>query len=133
MTYCNGTILVIEDDRNNQRVLKHYLEEFKYEVIVTNDGQEGWDLLQKLYKEVDIILLDRMMPNMDGIEFLKKIRHANFLSHIPVIMQTAVAEKKQLQEITDNNLKLFYYLIKPFDKEKLMRVINKAAENYKPT
>ena len=77
-------ILVIEDDKEIQLVLKNYLEEKGYEVQMAGDGLEGISAFHE--KEADLILLDVMLPKIDGFSVLELLRKE---SQVPVIMVTA--------------------------------------------
>ena len=76
-------VLVIEDDAAISRVLQLELEHERYEVEVARDGLSG---LEKALKEPDLVILDLMLPRMDGIEVCKRIRAK---SRVPIIMLTA--------------------------------------------
>ena len=84
-----GNILLIDD---NPKLLKDALPMYGYHTDVAEDGLLGLEYLEKHYKTTDLVLLDIMMPNMDGWETLRKIRENQFYSTIPVIMLTAVDE-----------------------------------------
>ena len=78
------TILIAEDDADIVELLKLYLENAGYHVLAAGDGVEAYDLLQ--HNDVDLALLDIMMPRMNGYELTKKIRENN---NIPIIILSA--------------------------------------------
>lgn len=124
----NHTVLVVDDEPNNLRALKIDLSEMNYNVLTAKDGQEGWQVLQDNKDEISAIMLDRMMPNMDGMQFMKKLKSTPDVSDIPVIMQTAAAEKEQVIEgITAG---VYYYLTKPYDKEIMLSILQAAIDDY---
>lgn len=123
MSY-KGTILIIDDDPNNLDILELDLEDEGYRTVKAADGVLGWKKLQEYKMNIDLILLDRMMPNMDGIEFMKKLKGDGRVSDIPVVMQTAVIQASQVEECI--GLGVNYYLAKPYQKEKLITIVNKA-------
>ncbi len=89
------------------------------DVVEAADGAEGWEKLQS--ERVDLILTDWNMPNVNGLEFLRKIRESG--SDLPVIMITTEAEKAKVIEaiqagVTD-------YLCKPFESEELREKLDK--------
>ena len=86
-----ASILVIDD---NPKFLKDALPMYGYDVEVAEDGIEGLKVLSN--KSFDLILLDVMMPNMDGWDTLKAIRKNPKTEHIPVIMITAVNEDQKV-------------------------------------
>lgn len=102
-------ILVIDD---NPKYLNDVLPMYGYEVSIANDGMQGLQVLTREQGEIDLVILDVMMPNMDGWETLKKIRNIQDFETIPVIMLTAVdAEQKQVSGLkfgADD------YIVKPF-------------------
>jgi len=106
------TILVIDDDKDLTLMLKAQLERSNYQVVVASSGQEG---LQKAYQtRPDLIILDVMMPGMDGWEVCRRLRE---LSNVPIIMLTARSLKgdvvKGLEIGADD------YLTKPFSAAEL--------------
>ncbi len=108
-----GTILVIDDDKTLLRLLQEALNNAKYQVILATNGIDG---LQELYaRQPDLILLDVMMPRMDGWETLLRIRQ---ISHVPVIMLTAKdGEADKLRGLTHG---VDDYVTKPFSFAELM-------------
>ena len=109
-------ILIIEDEVAIQNILKNYLEDAGYEVAVADDGMEGYSIFQA--EDFDLILLDIMMPKIDGYVVLEMIRRE---SDIPVMMITAMGDV--VDQIKAFELKVDDYVAKPFDmKLVLMRV-----------
>lgn len=121
-------ILVIDDDIRNLKLIETYLEDEGYELVTATDGEAGWSALTDAQCNFDLILLDRMMPNLDGIGFLKRFNKASLPKRIPVIMQTAASEPGQIREGLE--LGVFYYLTKPYDDEVLISLVAAAiADN----
>ena len=107
-------VLVVEDDKNTQKLLVTILKNNSYNVLTASDGEEALEVLDK--NHVDLMILDIMMPKMDGYELTKELRDSG--STMPMLMLSAkqnVADKKQgfLVGIDD-------YLTKPFDFEELL-------------
>jgi len=121
------TILLIDDDPNNLEILVCYLEEAGYACATATRGQEGLDLLQQHPKRYQAILLDRMMPEMSGMEFLGQVKSDPTFSMLPVIMQTAAASPQEVQEGIDAGS--FYYLTKPFTENVLLSIVNSAVRD----
>ena len=78
------SILLVEDDRDINRLVKSHLEQENFTVLTAFDGEEGLTLFQK--NEVDLILLDLMLPKLSGMDFLKEIRTINV---VPVLVISA--------------------------------------------
>ncbi|WP_431688199.1 response regulator [Hahella sp. NBU794] len=119
-------ILAIDDDERNLRLIRAYLADTGYELITAADGAEGWSTLERHLFKVDLILLDRMMPKMDGLAFLQQLKEHPRAKEIPVIMQTAAAESGQIREGIDAGA--YYYLTKPYEEEVLISIIKAALE-----
>lgn len=109
------TILLIEDDHDNRVALRLALEEAQYHVLTAANGKVGLGLLERGAKP-DLILLDMMMPIMDGEEFLKRLNEKPAFKNIPVVILTSFKEKLELVENTPA-------ILKPLDLEKLTEKI----------
>jgi CheY-like chemotaxis protein len=88
----NKSVLIVDDDERNRFALSSYLDTLEMKVFTANDGDAAMKLLQS-GKEIDLILLDVMMPVMDGFEMLKALKRDAVLKNIPVIAVTAKAMK----------------------------------------
>lgn len=107
-------ILLIEDDVNFCETLRFQLEAEGYQLDISNDGMDGLDLF--LQDSYDLVLLDRMLPTMNGMVILKKARAAHIST--PVIMITALGELYDKIEGLDTGAD--DYIVKPFAFEELM-------------
>ena len=126
----NGyTILVIDDDQVNREILKEQLTDEGYQVVLTEDGIKGMELIKANPKQFDTILLDRMMPKMNGIDVLRKIKKDPTLSHLPIVMQTAKASRKEAQEGIEAGAR--YYLTKPFTRDEVLAIVQTTLYDYK--
>jgi len=118
-------ILAVDDEELNLDLITIHLTRAGYEVIVAQDGLIALERLEE-HPDVDVIVLDRMMPNMDGMAFLAHVRAAERFRDIPVIMQTAAAASEQvLQGIKAG---VYYYLTKPYDDELLLSIVKSALQ-----
>ncbi len=117
-------ILAVDDNPTSLRLLKFMLQRQEYKVITATSGFEGLELLESQPGEIDIILLDRMMPGMDGIEFCGKIKADPRFRAIPVIMQTAAGRPQDIKEGIEAGV--FYYLVKPLVTETLLSIVESA-------
>lgn len=111
-------ILLIEDYEPTVEMIQLFLKMHDYEVEVAYNGQEG---LQKA-PQADLILLDVMMPGMDGLEVCRKLKSAEATKNIPVIIVSIKADDlgKEGREIGATA-----YLAKPFEPEKLLSLIRR--------
>lgn len=101
-------ILVVDDESRMRKLVKDFLVKKDYHVIEAGDGVEALDIFYE-QKDIDLIILDVMMPKMDGIEVLKEIREN---SKVPVILLTAKGEERD--ELTGFSAGADEYISKPF-------------------
>ncbi|MCI8599553.1 MAG: response regulator transcription factor [Lachnospiraceae bacterium] len=103
-------ILTIDDEPHIQELLEYNLTKGGYEVIRADSGEMGLEILETT--QVDLLLLDCMLPGMDGIEVLRKIRTSLKISALPVIMLTAKGE--EIDKVLGLEMGADDYLSKPF-------------------
>jgi DNA-binding response OmpR family regulator len=116
-------LLVVDDDPINRRLLARYLERLGHSVVTANDGGAGWQVLRDGDAEpFDVVLLDVLMPELDGYEVLERIRADAALRHLPVIMISAVEETDSIVRCIE--LGADDYLPKPFSPVLLRARIN---------
>ena len=109
-------ILVVEDDQDIQELLQNYLENEGYQVVVASDGEEAIDVFHE--ENPDLILLDIMLPKLDGYSVCKAMREE---ADLPIIMLTALdSEQNQIQGF---DLKVDDYITKPFSVPLLLKKI----------
>jgi len=89
-------VLLIEDDTFLGNIYKTKFEMEKFKVIVATDGLEGLDMAKK--KKPDIILLDILMPKMDGFEVLENLKKDKSLASIPVVLLTNLGQKDDVDK-----------------------------------
>jgi CheY-like chemotaxis protein len=114
------TAVVIDDDIRNIFSLASALEEYGIELRYAESGREGLELLDSL-PEVDMVLVDIMMPDMDGYETMREIRARPRFSDLPVIAVTAKAMKGDRQKCIEAGA--WDYISKPVDPRHLMSVL----------
>jgi len=102
-------ILIVDD---NPKYLEDALPMYGYEVVVATDGIKALKILSKESDNIDIVLLDVMMPNMNGWDTLKAIRTSEKTKMIPVIMITAVSEEQKI--VSGLKIGADDYIVKPF-------------------
>ncbi len=107
-------ILVVDDDDNTRKLMKEVLTDAGYQVSLAGDGEEALEMMDVTH--IDLVLLDIMMPNMDGYEFTETLRSVD--KNLPVLMVSA----KQLPEDRKKGFRLGIddYMIKPVDEEEML-------------
>jgi len=119
-------VLIVDDEVNNIMLLETDLIELDYQVLSAKNGHEALELL-RCHTDVRLILLDRMMPIMNGMQFLEIIKKHESLKSIPIIMQTAAAQPEQLVEAIDAGV--YYYLTKPYNLNVLRSIVTAAIDD----
>ncbi len=109
-------ILIIEDDKHIAKLVKYNADRAGYDCTVVQDGEEALDVLAK--QSADLILLDIMLPKMDGFEVCRLIKQDTKLKSIPIIMLTARGE--EVDRIVGLELGADDYMVKPFSPRELM-------------
>ncbi len=117
-------ILVVDDSPINLAATEQKLKD-EYEVILLNSGVRALRYL-KSETPPDLILLDIMMAEKDGIDTLKEIRSLENVANIPVIMLTGVGERERV--VQSSKLGICDYVLKPFDSDDLRKRIQRALE-----
>jgi CheY-like chemotaxis protein len=121
-------ILVVDDEPFNLEILIEYLEIENYSTVSALNGVIAWEILETSPESFSAVLLDRMMPKMDGMEVLARIKSHPVLKSLPVIMQTAKAAKEDVIEGLQAGA--YYYLTKPFDKDQLLAIVKTAVDDH---
>ena len=106
-----GHILVVDDNEMNRSLLARHLQRLGHTFDLAEDGVEAMNILQN--GKVDLVLLDLIMPRMDGFQVLKQIKGNPDLQHLPVIMLSAESELDSINRCID--LGAEDYLLKPFN------------------
>lgn len=119
----NEKILVVDDDTNICELLRLYLTKEGYQVTTANDGEEGLDKFNQV--KPDMVLLDVMMPKMDGLEVCRRIRK---LGNTPVMMLTAKGET--FDKVLGLELGADDYMVKPFDTKELVARIKAVLRRF---
>lgn len=122
-------VLVVDDERMNREVIVANLRAAGYETVTAEDGVQAWTVLDGHPGEFDLVLLDRRMPRMNGMELLVKIKADERLRTIPVVMQTAYAETEDITAGIQAGA--YYYLAKPLDRRVLLSVTDAAIGDHR--
>lgn len=116
----NKTILITDDDMRNIFALSSALQDYKIKVLIANNGIEALEKLEQ-HTEIDLVLMDIMMPEMDGYEAMRKIRAQRHLANLPVIALTAKAMKSDREKCIEAGAS--DYISKPVDIDKLLSML----------
>ena len=124
-------ILVVDDDLNIQEMLNSGLSRYGYAITVSSSAIDALSLIEK--SRFDLVIIDVMMPDIDGITLCKTIRNMDKSADIPIIILTALSDAE-----TMNDALLFGavdYIVKPFDlralREKIDSAVNKSQARKK--
>jgi class 3 adenylate cyclase len=118
------TILVVDDNEINRQLLLRMLKKMQHQVVLATDGKEALAVMQSA--DPDLVLLDIMMPEMDGYEVLEYRKNDGILRHIPVVMITAVDDIESVVRCIE--LGAEDYLLKPFNPVLLRARIDASLE-----
>ncbi|MDN4603396.1 response regulator transcription factor [Paenibacillus sp. F6_3S_P_1C] len=118
-----NTILVVDDDSHIRKLIRIYLETNQFSVVEAPDGQEALNILS--HTKIDLVIVDVMMPRVDGIELTEDIRS---YMDIPILMVTAKGESKD--KVKGFNAGSDDYLVKPFDPVELILRVKSLMKRY---
>ncbi|MCA9401558.1 MAG: response regulator transcription factor [Candidatus Omnitrophica bacterium] len=121
-------ILIVEDDPNISRLVKYNLELEGYVCCIAESGEQGLDLMKG--QAFDLIILDVMLPLMDGFEICKRIKQDQRYKGIPVIMLTAKGE--EIDRIVGLELGADDYIVKPFSPRELHLRVRAILRRFQP-
>lgn len=124
----NIKVMAVDDDDINLEILVKNLKDSGYDTIAHTNGESAWNQMIETPDCVDIILLDKMMPRMNGIQILSEMQKHPMLKNIPVIMQTGDVGVKEVKEGME--LGAYYYLCKPFDPGVMIAMVNAATRDF---
>lgn len=128
MPQFDASVLIVDDTPLDRKLLEEYLSEAPYELHFAHDGVEAMAMLDEEPLRYDVVLLDRAMPRMNGMEVLARIKADGRLRMLPVILQTAATSHAEMLE--GIRAGAYYYLTKPYDKLTLLAVVATATRDY---
>lgn len=111
-------ILSVDDSAATRHFIKKAIDVLGFEFLEAGDGKQGLEVLARENGKVDLILLDRHMPVMDGMEMLEALKANAQFKDIPVTMVTVELERDEISKALERGAK--NYLIKPFSQENLV-------------
>lgn len=118
----NMRILVVDDFSTMRRIIKNILRQLGFNnVVEADDGTTAWEVLNK--DKVEFIVSDWNMPQMTGIDLLRKVRSTEEFAELPFLMVTAEAQQENIIEAVQ--AKVSNYIVKPFTAETMKQKIDK--------
>jgi CheY-like chemotaxis protein len=124
----SSRILCVDDENDALEVLQIALQKAGYQVVTAEDGIQALNILKE-DNRFELVITDRMMPNLDGLTLCNKIKQDVSLRDIPVVFQTALGREQDFAE--GYSAGAFYYLAKPFNNAQLLNVTKRALEKKK--
>jgi DNA-binding response OmpR family regulator len=122
-------VLVVDDEPIARLLITENLRQEGYEVVEADSGAAAWHQIDANPGRFASILLDRLMPDMDGIEILRRLKKRGDMADVPVILQTGLTDDGDISD----GLKAgaYYYLTKPFAPATLLAIVNAATRDYR--
>ncbi|MDP8266787.1 MAG: response regulator transcription factor [Candidatus Aceula meridiana] len=121
-------ILIVEDDRDILKLVRYNLEKAGFKCYSTITGEEALEILDA--QPIDLVILDIMLPKMDGLETCKQIKQDKATAAIPIVMLTAKGE--EVDRIVGFELGADDYIVKPFSPRELVLRVNAILKRGKP-
>ncbi|MBU1261022.1 MAG: response regulator [Planctomycetes bacterium] len=118
------SVLVIDDDATIRMLLKTSMTKKGFKVVCASNGHDGLDIAKS--EEVDVILLDWMMPEMDGMEVLTELKRDSNTMYIPVFMLTSKEDARDIDLATNKGA--VDYIVKPFNAFLVPEMVQKHLE-----
>lgn len=128
MSDSTTTVLLVDDSRTSLAVLVAYLGKSGYDLVRARDGVEALRLLTLEPHRYHAVLLDLEMPGLSGMDVLRRMKTHAQLTYVPVIIQTASDDPRQVAEGLAAGAR--YYLIKPLQQDKLQAIVTSAVRDY---
>lgn len=123
----NKKILVVDDEPISLHVLVEFVKDADMPVDSAENGRDAFQLLEDNPHLYSVVVMDRIMPYMSGMEVLRKMQESDVLRQIPVIMLTGLGEKEDIIDAVKAGV--FDYLTKPVEKELLIKLIERALRS----
>lgn len=120
-------VLVVDDDRMSLLFIEEELRNLGYDVLPARGGEEAYDILEQDEGDFDVVVLDKVMPGMDGLTLVRRLKSHPDLAGIPVVMLTGDDSAEDMREGVDAGV--FYYLAKPVESKLLTSVLSAALRD----
>jgi DNA-binding response OmpR family regulator len=121
-------LLAVDDEPLNLEIMREYLDDPRIDLDLVPNAERAWQRLQEAQSPYHLVILDRMMPGMNGIELLRRMKADTRLRTIPVVMQTAAASPEQVREGIEAGA--YYYLTKPYEPAALLAIVRCALADF---
>jgi two-component system, chemotaxis family, chemotaxis protein CheY len=116
-------VLVVDDSVSMRQMISIILKSAGHEVI---EATEGHDALTELTADIDLVLTDYNMPNMNGVELVRRIRSEGVRRSVPIVIVTTESEDEKKQ--AGRRAGATGWIVKPFDRSRLLAVVDKVAD-----
>ncbi|HJW25728.1 MAG TPA: response regulator [Rhodocyclaceae bacterium] len=120
-------VLVVDDEQLNLLIIEEFLEQEAVDLDLQADPLAAWRKLQTADSDYSLVVLDRMMPGLDGLELLRRMKQEPRFVDVPVIMQTAASSPDQVREGLEAGA--YYYLTKPYEPAALISIVRAALDD----
>jgi CheY-like chemotaxis protein len=120
-------VLIVDDDPGIRMLLSKFLQREGYETLMAQNGLEGVEFAKKY--QPDIIIMDVVMPQMDGLTAARLIKFYKPLSEVPILFLTAKDADKEIELAQEVRAEV--YITKPFDVRQVIKVVNESVLNKK--
>ena len=120
-------ILIVDDSDINRDILAEILQD-DYQILEAHDGAEGIDMIERYGEQISLVLLDILMPEIDGFSVLSRMKEDNFLQDIPVIMISTEDSDETIRRAYDMGAS--DYISRPFDSRIVYRRVNNIIKLY---
>ncbi|MCX7046248.1 MAG: response regulator [Candidatus Sumerlaeota bacterium] len=121
-------VLAVDDESDILLIIHTSLESEGFDVVTASNGFDALALAEEA--KPDLIVLDIMMPEMDGFEVMKRLRDNPKTATIPIVMLTGLSERKLIKQALD--MGVCHYIVKPFDFQDFLAVVNRAMKESQP-
>lgn len=123
------SILIVDDDIGIRMLLSKFLQREGFETLIAEDGLEGLELAKRNHP--DLIILDVVMPRMDGLTAARLIKFYKPLTEVPIIFLTAKDAEKEIELAKEARAEV--YITKPFDVHKVIQVVKELLSSVEQT
>lgn len=122
------TLLLVDDEPFSLELMSELLESDGYKTVQADSGEEAWARLEAEHERFCAVLLDKMMPGLNGMELLARIKESPDMESLPVIIQSAFGSPGSIQQ--GMSAGAFFFLSKPFSRDMLLAVVKAAVDHW---